>query len=159
VSHHQPSTAPRRSSRRKSQWPLIALVGALVTAAILVSMTFTSHDPTRNELGAPIVPVTQAPTTLVPVPASPPPVVEVPGDCDPKCTYVVGKDIQVGTYRTAGVVSSASANCYFMRIRRDVGSAGIAEKTVIKGSDNTMTVRDGDTRVITANCLPWKRVG
>lgn len=163
MSHRQPSTAPSRP-RRKPQWPLIGLAGAGVVAAILVSMTFTSHDPTRNALGAPVVPVTQAPTTLVSVP---PPLsssidaieVVTQGCAIKECRLEVGKQIAVGSYRTEGPSSKASGDCYYMRLSDTGGRTNYPLKVEVLHSAKTVLIKDVDKTFVTANCLPWRRVG
>lgn len=74
-------------------------------------------------------------------------------------TYVVGTDIQPGTYHTVGPYQRALPNCYWARLS---GTSG--ELADIITSDNTkgpatVTIRSSDKAFRTSGCVAWQKTG
>jgi hypothetical protein len=79
----------------------------------------------------------------------------IPGDG----SYIVGTDIQPGTYQTKGPASSAIPNCYWERdssASGDLGSIIANDNTV---GSATVTVQSTDKLFKTSGCQDWTKVG
>lgn len=74
-------------------------------------------------------------------------------------TWIVGEDVQPGTYRT--VVPDVSINCYWARLGDlSGGSEPVLANDNVGGGDRvTVTVRDGDAGFTSMNCGVWELVG
>jgi hypothetical protein len=99
------------------------------------------------------------PTTLPPRPPAPasaeparPATVEVVGDG----TYVVGTDVQPGTYRSAGVREGAPGRCAW---RTRAGTATVARGGGTAGERQVVEITEKVTAFETAGCTPWVKVG
>ncbi|MDC0769580.1 hypothetical protein [Streptomyces sp. HD] len=79
---------------------------------------------------------------------------EIPGDG----TYVIGKDIKPGTYRTEGPQGGLITDCYWARLSSTSGESNdIIASEVTKGR-TTVTI-DADDKAFTTNgCRTWKKV-
>jgi len=85
--------------------------------------------------------------------ASREPAAEVPGDG----TFVVGKEIRPGTYRTDGPEDSVIPNCYWARLS---GTSGEFDDIITNGNTDgpaTVTVSASDKAFLTSGCKTWKR--
>lgn len=79
---------------------------------------------------------------------------EIPGDG----TYVVGKDIEPGTYRTEGPQGGIITDCYWARLSGTSGEPDdIIANEVTKGR-TTVTIEGGDKAFSTNGCKTWKQV-
>ncbi|MCX5409304.1 hypothetical protein OHA37_36300 [Streptomyces sp. NBC_00335] len=119
-----------------------------VTATKTVTATGTAALPARQ---APTSTPTPTPSTVEKAPAG-----EIPGDG----TYVVGKDIRPGTYRTAGAEEDdAFPNCYWARLS---GTSGELKEIIANDNSEgptTVTISAADKAFKTTGCQTWKRTG
>jgi hypothetical protein len=73
-------------------------------------------------------------------------------------TYLVGSDIQPGTYRTAGPAASVMPNCYWSRNQDASGEM----KSIIANDNSqgptTVTIKPSDGVFKTSGCQPWIKV-
>lgn len=107
---------------------------------------------TQTETAAP--PASEA---LTPTPSATEkaPAGEFPGDG----TYVVGKDIKSGTYRTDGAEDGGFPNCYWARLS---GTSGEFKEIIANENSKgptTVTIFAGDKAFKTTGCQTWKRTG
>jgi len=73
-------------------------------------------------------------------------------------TYVVGTDIQPGSYRTAGRVDSGFPHCYWSR---NLDASGEVDSIVANSTTDgptTVTVKPTDGAFHTSGCQPWTKV-
>ncbi|MGW2235227.1 hypothetical protein [Streptomyces sp. NPDC001759] len=76
----------------------------------------------------------------------------IPGDG----TFLVGKDIQAGTYRSEG---KNKDSCYWARLS---DTSGEASAIIANGNDigpAIVKVAAGDKAFQTTDCKPWKKIG
>lgn len=86
-----------------------------------------------------------------PVTAAPAPVAAGIGEG----VYVVGPDIEPGTYRTDGPGNGAFPYCYWARLKDTTGSF---EAIIANGNPQgpaTVTIKKGDGAFETSGCAPW----
>ncbi|MFD3579771.1 hypothetical protein [Streptomyces sp. NPDC058644] len=77
----------------------------------------------------------------------------IPGDG----TFVVGKEVKAGTYRTAGPADDAIGDCYWARLKSTSGDvADIIANGSTKGPA-TVTISPGDKAFQTTGCKDWKK--
>lgn len=80
---------------------------------------------------------------------------EIPGDG----TFIVGEDIEPGTYRSDGPQGGEVTYCSWERLS---GTGRDAEDIIAAGGgsgQDAVTVKEGDVAFSTHGCRPWKRVG
>ncbi|MCT7351309.1 hypothetical protein N4P33_03880 [Streptomyces sp. 15-116A] len=80
---------------------------------------------------------------------------EIPGDG----TFVVGEDIEPGTYRTSGPDDAAIPSCYWARLS---GTSGELDEIIANGNTEgptTVTISASDEAFQTSGCEPWKKAG
>ncbi|WP_327743973.1 hypothetical protein OHO28_20795 [Streptomyces europaeiscabiei] len=80
---------------------------------------------------------------------------EIPGDG----TFIVGEDIEPGTYRSDGPQGGVVTHCSWERLS---GTGRDAEDIIAANGgsgQDTVTVEEGDRAFSTSGCKPWKRVG
>ncbi|HLX58377.1 MAG TPA: hypothetical protein VKR83_15270 [Ktedonobacteraceae bacterium] len=148
--------------KRKRRITLIA--AAVVVVALLLGIAVTANNPAIQALLTSVptdtpVPPTPAPTrqatsapTQVPTPkptAKPAPSFAQFGDG----TFVVGKDIQPGTYRTR----TGSPGCYFARLS---GFGGTVDEIIANANtDNPaiVTIAASDKGFQSTNCGTWTK--
>ncbi|WDM17278.1 hypothetical protein J3S85_14715 [Streptomyces lavenduligriseus] len=96
-----------------------------------------------------------AKVTVTPKPAKDPgPAASVAGDG----MYLVGEDMNAGTYKTAGPADSAIPNCYWARLK---DASGEFDAIITNGNaqgQTRVTVRKGEY-FQTSGCETWKKVG
>ncbi len=148
--------------KRKRRKTLI--VGTVILVALILCIAVTANNPAMQALLTSVptdtpVPPTPAPTgqatsapTQVPTPkptAKPAPSFAQFGDG----TFVVGKDIQPGTYRTR----TGSPGCYFARLS---GFGGTVDEIIANANTNTaaiVTISASDKGFQSTNCGTWTR--
>lgn len=70
-------------------------------------------------------------------------------------TYVVGKDIKPGTYKTAGPADPSIPNCYWARLKDTSGDfQSILANNNTQGP-TTVTIKSTDGAFETAGCKSW----
>jgi hypothetical protein len=159
----QPTPPPRSSGWTWKVWTTLAVV-AFISWAIGLGMgaatdsTTTSTEPTvttteTKTIRPPAKTVTAHPPTpsvthTVQVTATTNPTVGIPGDG----TWLVGKDIQPGTYRASG-----HWHCYWARLRGLSGQFGDIISNG-NGANPVVTVEASDVAFQTQLCGEWTRV-
>jgi hypothetical protein len=143
---------------------LAVVLGLIVGAVIGSSAADNSNTKgTTPSATAATETVTETPTTAAPEEETPTSSVtktpedsvnEIPGDG----TYVVGKDIKPGTYRTEGPEDTAIPNCYWARLS---GTSGEFNEIIANGNTapTTVTISASDNAFQTTGCKTWKRTG
>ncbi|MGW6889148.1 hypothetical protein [Streptomyces chartreusis] len=160
----QPPPASRKSrSVRSVLTHTLAVVLGLVVGAVIGSSAADNSD-SKGTTPSATATDTETPTTTAPEEETPTPsetktpedsVNEIPGDG----TYVVGKDIKPGTYRTEGPADTAIPNCYWARLR---GTSGEFNEIIANGNTagpTTVTISANDKAFQTTGCKTWKMTG
>lgn len=81
--------------------------------------------------------------------------VTIPGDG----TFVVGEDVQPGTYKTGGPEESVVPNCYWARLK---STSGDFEDIITNGNaqgPTTVTIAAGDGAFQSTGCQEWVKSG
>ncbi|MFF6982457.1 hypothetical protein ACFZAV_33395 [Streptomyces sp. NPDC008343] len=145
----------------------LAVVLGLIVGAVIGSSTADNSDTkgtTPSATATATETVTATPTTTAPEEESPTPsetktpedsINQIPGDG----TYVVGKDIRPGTYRTEGPEDTAIPNCYWARLS---GTSGEFNEIIANGNTagpTTVTISASDKAFQTTGCKTWKMAG
>ncbi|GAB2769216.1 hypothetical protein [Streptomyces bullii] len=131
----------------------LAVVLGLIIGAVIGSAAPDNPDTTRRPPAATET-VTETATTAVPEEEASA-VGEIPGDG----TYVVGTEIEPGTYRTGGPQDSAIPNCYWARLS---GTSGEPNEIIANGNTagpTTVTISASDRAFQTTGCETWKKTG
>jgi hypothetical protein len=150
-------------TRRRWLWPTASAVAFLVGAGVgaagasqpaaTVSQAAPSAETVVVTVTAPAPPaarprvVTKTVTRTVTV--TPKATETIPGDG----TFVVGREVRPGTYRTAG-----GSNCYWARLR---GLGGELSDVITNGNvtgPTTVLIRPSDKGFETTGCEGWQRV-
>ena len=143
------------------------LVGIVIVGALVAPFTPRPDSsllwpvntaPLTAPLDPPDAVSPSAPTSAPPGTAS---VTPVPG-ADPvdlfgPGTYLVGTDIQSGTYRTTGP-SHSGGSCYWSRL---TDTSGDVDTTITDGSGQgptTVTIKESDRAFSTSGCTQWEKV-
>ncbi|MCJ0872079.1 hypothetical protein [Streptomyces sp. AP-93] len=139
---------------------------AAAVAGLVLGAGATGSDADRRTPAQPAETVTAtatatatvtATTTAKPVaqPSPTGPLREFPGDG----TFLVGQDIQPGTYRTTGPQDDELPNCYWARLRNTSGGlSGIIANDNAQGQA-VVTITPTDKAFQTNGCQTWKKVG
>lgn len=112
-------------------------------AAPAITKTVTVPGPT--------VTVTVTKRAKAPKPAGPGSVMNADG------VYVVGTDIQPGTWHTTGAQGGSGGNCY-VALLSSTNTSDIIDNANVTGPD-TITVNSGVKAVQTSGCNAWQRIG
>lgn len=72
--------------------------------------------------------------------------------------YLVGDDMEAGTYKTAGPADSVIPNCYWARLKDASGEFGAIIANGIGQGQTRVTVRKGEY-FETRGCQKWEKVG
>ena len=76
----------------------------------------------------------------------------IPGDG----TFLVGKDIQAGTYRSEG---KNTYGCYWARLSDTTGESGAIIANGNAQGPAIVKIAAGDKAFQTTDCKPWKKIG
>lgn len=135
-----------------------ASAGTPTTQAAATARTVTVTAPPP----APVtitVPASQVPPSTVTVSAQPSTVTIIAAAAAPATadgfgpgTYVVGKDIKPGTYKTAGPADSL---CYWARNKDTTGDAGSIIANGVPQGPATVTIKSTDGAFETSGCKNW----
>jgi hypothetical protein len=134
-------------------WLVLTVAGIVVTAVAAIVGTASSDSGEDGPPAATRVTVTatqfETKTITATVTAKPPsgPLGEFSDGL-----FVVGKDVQAGTYKTDGPDGSNAGGCYWSRL----DARGKVIQNGVVNDVGTVTVRPGE-RVDSAGCLPWRR--
>ncbi|MFC3449015.1 hypothetical protein [Amycolatopsis speibonae] len=130
------SPIPHASSR--NAFPLVAGLAVALTLGAGVGVVAATYPRALGANAVPPVPATvtvtaeAAPAPTVTVPA--PPVtsgraaVVTPADRFADGTYLVGTEVEAGSYRSPGPVSGGNGHCYWARLRTDGVSKIVADQ-------------------------------
>lgn len=122
--------------------PVAQTVTATATTTATTTSTLTPEPAgTVTEVATTTVPTTVVVTTTLPPPA--------PAVAFSDGTYIVGKDVQPGTYQAA---AGASAECYWVRKKQ-------AGDIIDNGFSTVFTIKASDYLVQTSRCGNWTKVG
>lgn len=134
----------------------------LLTAAAVVAVAGCG-DPAPSTVGIEGRPPHIVAGPLVPPAVAPPstPTATPPGPADhfSDGTFEVLRDVQAGTYRTAGPRAGGFPFCFWYRLN---GLGGTLQEIIASGESEgpvTLTVRPSDKAVRTEYCDPWVRIG
>lgn len=158
---------PSRKSRRSV--PLIATIGialgvglvsCIIGAAIGGAGTHTNTAATANGVKtvisiqpSPVISTVTKTVTVTQAPAAPPP---PPTALSQDGTYLVGTDIQPGTYRAKNIVDS----CYWGRLSSTDGTSDIIANNVVNaGGQAIVTIKPSDKAFETRGCGDWQKIG
>lgn len=137
-------------------WLVLTVAGVVVTAVAAIVGTVASSSSSDGEPPAATrvtITATQFETKTVTetVTATPPP---GPKSQFSDGLFIVGVDVQPGTYRTEGPNGRNAGGCYWSR--SDAGGEVIQNGRV--NEPGSVTVRKGE-RIDSAGCLTWRRAG
>lgn len=131
-----------------------ALSGLGLALCIIWAAAFgaaVANTPAGSLPPAPAMPnVDGAPAT--PGPAEAPAPGTIPGDG----TFVVGTEVQPGTYRTAG---PNGFNCYYARMADTSGELTSVITNGNASGPTTITIAEGDGAFQSSGCQTWTKVG
>ncbi|MFD3696438.1 hypothetical protein ACFWUZ_09780 [Streptomyces sp. NPDC058646] len=157
--------APPPAAPSRPGWKRLLTHGAAGLVGLLLGMGIgASGSGTAPEAEGPAPPVRSAASTVTAAASAAPagrpssaeaPRTEIAGDG----TFLVGRDVRPGTYRTAGPQDDAFPNCYWARLRNTSG-----DLAAIIANDNAqgqavVTIAAGDRAFDTKGCRPWTRIG
>lgn len=114
------------------------------------TVTVEVPGPTKTVTVAP-----KAPKAKPAAPAKPASAESFPGDG----TYVVGTDIQPGTYRSKPADGQLMEMCYWSRLSSLSGEMGSILANDIAKGQTTVTILPGDKAFETKGCDEWVKVG
>lgn len=125
------------------------------TATATVTVTAKPAAETAEKVKpAPTVTVTKT-TTVAPKAKPKPKAVTIPGDG----TFVVGDEVQPGTYKTSGPADSAFPNCYWARLKSTTGDFDDIIANDNPKGQTTITISSSDGAFESSGCEEWKKVG
>lgn len=73
-------------------------------------------------------------------------------------TYVVGTDIQPGTYRTAGPRPGMMPMCIWQRLANTTGDMNAVTASDISNGPTTVTINESDGAFKSTGCATWAKV-
>jgi hypothetical protein len=152
---HAVSVPPHRTSNRP-----IYIALAAVAAIVAITCAVIWEEAPRAQSAADKAPVvsTARPTAAAvgatvpsrkPVEKSPP----IAERMDADGTYLVGREIKTGTYRSAG-----GQKCYWARLRDTSGEMAAVIAASYHRGRQVVTIRKGDAAFTTDGCGPWELV-
>lgn len=150
---HQPTQQPQKKGSTKTVW----LIGAGTLIAIIVLCgvigAFNSNKDTTPAAAAPALPTFAAAATPSPLPP-PPPVPAGPATTIRKDgTYLIGKDLAPGTYRSEG-----GSSCYWERDSDLTGGIGSIISNGLGAGQQIVTILPTDKAFKTKRCGNWELV-
>ncbi|MFD3520165.1 hypothetical protein [Streptomyces sp. NPDC058653] len=159
-----PQGAPPSWARKRVVVPAALIVFAVGAAAGAAGAS-GNGDGTAEAKPGPTVTVTAEPAAPAEGGEAPPedkPGAEKPKDAKSvtipgEGTFVVGEDVQPGTYKTSGPSDSEYPNCYWARLR---STSGDFEDIISNGTPSgqtTVTISGGDGAFETTGCAEWKK--
>ena len=148
-----PQMAPQKPKSRKRLWLIIGVVVlVLIVISAIASQAGNGSQSTKTTPQATqSVGASKQPTTQPPTPTPRPTTVTYPQFGDG--TFVVGKDIQPGTYRTR----EASSGCYYARLS---GFGGISDQIIANNNTDApaiVTIASTDKGFESTRCGTWTK--
>lgn len=161
---------PPPKKKVKPLWIVLAVVGGVVVlclfGSVLIAMVGgddTTKTTATNDVTAPAATDAPEPKTTEPDSPSPSPTPQKTEPAGPATTFgdgqwLVGRDINAGTYRIAGPDDSGLGSCYWERAKDASGELGsiIANDNPTGPAD--LTVNDGEY-VKSQGCQTWQLAG
>ncbi|MGH3795996.1 MAG: hypothetical protein ACRDSP_14025 [Pseudonocardiaceae bacterium] len=150
-----------RARARASYWRRHLLLAAAAVVAVAGCSSPPSKvgiegrpppNDTGNIIGGDVLPAVAPPSTSTATPTG-------PADHFSDGTFEVLRDVQAGTYRTAGPRAGGFPFCFWYRLN---GLGGTLQEIIASGESEgpvTLTVRPSDKAVRTEYCDPWVRIG
>ncbi|MFJ8668278.1 hypothetical protein [Streptomyces sp. NPDC093600] len=80
---------------------------------------------------------------------------EIPGEG----TFLVGEEIEPGTYRSAGGADESFPSCYWARLRGTTGNPDEVIANHASKGQTTVTILASDRAFLTQGCKPWSKIG
>jgi hypothetical protein len=152
-----PQMAPQKPKSRKRLWLIIGVaVLVLIVISAIASQAGNSNQPTTTTQATQPANTGQQPTTQVPTQGpqpTPTPTTKTYPHFDDG-TFVVGKDIQPGTYRTR----EASPGCYYARLS---GFGGTFDEIIANNNTDApaiVTIAASDKGFESTRCGTWTKV-
>jgi hypothetical protein len=148
-----------RASRGVATNRGMSITGTVLSALALVlgiwgmTITLQAAEKLGKDLGA--LSSTSQPRLATPEVSAPTP---VPGQIAGDGTYVVGTDIQPGSYRTTGPAQRVIPNCYWTRNSDTSGELSSIIASDITQGPTTVTIKPTDGAFHTSGCQPWTKV-
>ncbi|MCU1653468.1 MAG: putative secreted protein [Pseudonocardia sp.] len=148
-----------RASRAVATNRGMSITGTALSAVALLlgiwgmTITFQAAEKLGKDLGA--HGSTSQSRVATPEVSTPAP---VPGQIGGDGTYVVGTDIQAGSYRTTGPARSVIPNCYWTRNSDTSGELSSIIASDITQGPTTVTIKPTDGAFHTSGCQPWTKV-
>jgi hypothetical protein len=157
---------------RRFAKPALAVFGLII--AVIVGVAIGSAGSTTSPAKPAAIRIktvtTPGPTVTITPPAKPRPTVTVtqtirakPKRVSPHASmsgdgvFVVGSDIEPGTYHTSGAVDGAGGNCY-VALLGSTDTNDIIDNANVTGPD-TITVGSSVKAVQIQGCNTWSRIG
>lgn len=135
----------RKESNKKFGWAIALLLAILLTVVAILTMMI-SYRVSASHTPAP------RPDTTVAIPAG--------TTAFDQGTYVVGRDIEPGSYRTAGPRPGDSIQfCYWKRLKNASGDASSLIAFDVAKGPSTVTISKTDGAFKTSGCQAWVKVG
>lgn len=91
---------------------------------------------------------------VAPVVPAPAPVAPAPGTIPGSGTFMVGSDIEPGTYKTGG---PESFGCYYARLKDTTGDFGSIINNNVSQGPATVTIKASDGAFETSGCQTWTK--
>jgi len=143
--------------------PDVFLAGCATAAALLAAGCVLPSPPAERTTTITRY-LTQPPDAAQPVPASPAPVTSTAPQGAPVTmatdgTYLVGADVQPGSYKSAPTHANNYPFCTWNRLKDLSGS--LQSNIAIENSPGTtfVTIAPNDLAFKTLSCQPWEKVG
>lgn len=167
---HSPSEIPSiapvvpagKPARRVRAW-VAGLIGvsSFVLGAGLVALVGAASPATSPSQTARTVTVPAGPATVYMAEPAPVPPLVTPEQAEPPApapsigpgTYVVGRDIAPGSYRTKGPTDSDP--CYWARLEDTTGDFGTIIANGLLEGQTTITIKQGDGAVKFSGACEW----
>ncbi len=147
-----PQMEPQKPKSRKRLWLIIgAVVLVLIVIGAIASQAGNSSQPTTTPQVTQPAGSSQQPTTRPATPTTQPTTATYPQFGDG--TFVVGKDIQPGTYRTR----EASSGCYYARLSGFGGTLGEIIANNNTDAPAIVTIAATDKGFESTRCGTWTK--
>ncbi|HLL79649.1 MAG TPA: hypothetical protein VFA41_12635 [Ktedonobacteraceae bacterium] len=146
--------APKQRRRIKKRWIVLSVIVIIIAIAAAAGGSKTPSDSTTTPTTQATQPATQSatqPGTQSQTPKSQPTTKTATYPQFGDGTYVVGKDIQPGTYRTR----TGSSGCYFARLKGFGGSVSDIIANENTDAPAIVTIAPSDKGFESTNCGTW----
>lgn len=131
----------------------------MATSNRTVTVTRTATNPSESFIGSPPANAEDPPLTPVaPAPYVPPPPPVASGPTRDG-TYIVGTDIQPGTYKSSPTLALNYPFCTWKRLSDLTGNMTAVIAIQNSAGPTFVTVEPSDTAFETLSCQPWQKVG